>query len=578
MSLPKQLKKFFPFLSWPRPNLQTLQSEAMAGLTVGVMVIPQGVAYAQLAGMPLITGLYASFLPALAAVLFSASARLSVGPVALTSLLVSASLYPLAIPGSSEWIELAVWLALLSGALQIILGLVRFGWLMNLVNAPVLMAFTQGAAILIIASQLPSLLGLQGDVMRMFQNFSPLWSETAFGLGSLLALIAFKRWHPNFPGILLVVIATALISWLFNFESAGGRVVGLLPLGLPHFYVPSWPGLDHLSQLLMPTLIITLISFLETAASAKVDNERKGERWDQDQDLIGQGLAKLASGFSGAFATSSSFSRSALNLYAGAQTGWATLFSVIVVLLALLFFTPLLRPVPQAVLAAIVIVAVINLIKPRRFINLWRIARAEAIIALLTFVITIATTPNLYWGVLAGMLMAFSLFLYRRLHPRIIEASLHPDGTLRSRVRWGLPQIAAHTLVMRMDADLDFASAGEFERFITEYLSEHPKTYCVCILTQPITQVDATGVEVMIRIVDQLQLRSIQLMLVGMKLPVEQSLRAAGLLHERPLLAIYRTNAEALTALKSAADARSLSSTSTSTAELTPAPENSPPQ
>ena len=549
MHLSARLTRRLPFLRWPRPTAALLRNEAMAGLTVGLMVIPQGVAYAQLAGMPLITGIYASLLPALAAVLFSASARLSVGPVALTSLLIAAGLAPLATPGTAQWVDLAVWLALMSGLLQAALGLARFGWLLNLVNSPVLMAFTQAAAVLIITSQLPALLGFQGPWGQMLHAPAFDAGAAAFGLVSLALLWLARRWRPTFPSILVVVLAAAAVSGALGFEASGGKVIGLLPQGLPSLYIPTWPGAEALGQLVLPTLVVTLISFLETASSAKVDNQRKGERWDQDQDLIGQGLAKIVSGLSGSFATSSSFSRSALNLYAGAQTGWATIFSVAVVLLALLFFTPWLRHVPQAVLAAIVVVAVVGLLKPREFLRVWRISRVEGVIALLTLVITIAAAPALYWGVLAGVLMALSHFLYQNLHPRIIEAGLHPDGTLRDRHLWQLPPLAPHTLALRMDAALDFASAGAFERHVTEYLTEHPDTRQVCVLAQPINHIDVTGAEVFARVWAQLLQRDVTLRVSGLKLPAETVLRAAGLLAPDERLHLYRSDAELLAAL-----------------------------
>ena len=549
MHLSARLTRRLPFLRWPRPTAALLRNEAMAGLTVGLMVIPQGVAYAQLAGMPLITGIYASLLPALAAVLFSASARLSVGPVALTSLLIAAGLAPLATPGTAQWVDLAVWLALMSGLLQAALGLARFGWLLNLVNSPVLMAFTQAAAVLIITSQLPALLGFQGPWGQMLHAPAFDAGAAAFGLVSLALLWLARRWRPTFPSILVVVLAAAAVSGALGFEASGGKVIGLLPQGLPSLYIPTWPGAEALGQLVLPTLVVTLISFLETASSAKVDNQKKGERWDQDQDLIGQGLAKIVSGLSGSFATSSSFSRSALNLYAGAQTGWATIFSVAVVLLALLFFTPWLRHVPQAVLAAIVVVAVVGLLKPREFLRVWRISRVEGAIALLTFVITIAAAPALYWGVLAGVLMALSHFLYQNLHPRIIEAGLHPDGTLRDRHLWQLPPLAPHTLALRMDAALDFASAGAFERHVTEYLTEHPDTRQVCVLAQPINHIDVTGAEVFARVWAQLLQRDVTLRVSGLKLPAETVLRAAGLLAPDERLHLYRSDAELLAAL-----------------------------
>jgi len=543
-----RLHRLFPFLTWPRPRGELLRGEALAGLTVGLMVIPQGVAYAALAGMPLITGIYASMLPALVAVLFSASHRLSVGPTALSCLLIGASLTGLAEPGSARWIELAVWLALLSGLLQVALGFMRFGWLLNLVNAPVLMAFTQAAAVLIIGSQLPALLGF-GSWDRFLAQPRIDAASAAFGLGSLAVLMLARRWRPGFPTVLLVVVASSALSAWTGFAAAGGAVIGALPQGLPDLYAPSWPGWATLAQLLLPTLVITLVSFLETASSAKVDNERQGQRWDQDQDLIGQGLAKIASGLTGAFPTSSSFSRSALNLYAGARTGWATVVSVVMVLLALLLFTPLLRHVPQAVLAAIVLVAVLGLIKPREFTRLWSISRVETVTAGMTFAVTLLAAPRLYWGVLAGVLMALSHFLYQRLHPRIIEVGQHPDGSLRDRHLWHLRPLAPRTYALRMDAALDFATANAFERAIVEHLSTHPEVRHVCLFAQPINRIDATGVEVFLKLGAQLVQRSIVLHISGLKLPVEHLLRRAGALPDGPHLRMYRTDADCLLAL-----------------------------
>ncbi|MEK9801994.1 MAG: SulP family inorganic anion transporter, partial [Curvibacter sp.] len=208
-----RLHRLLPFLNWPRPTARLLRSEALAGLAVGLMVIPQGVAYAVLAGMPPVTGIYASILPALLAVLFSASTRLSVGPTALSCLLVSAGLTGLAQPGSAQWVQLAVWLALLSGLLQLLLGFMRFGWLLNLVNAPVLTAFTQAAALLIISSQLPDLLGLR-DWQQLATAGLQAWHlpSLAFGLGTLALLIAARRWRPTFPSVLLIVLAAAGLS------------------------------------------------------------------------------------------------------------------------------------------------------------------------------------------------------------------------------------------------------------------------------------------------------------------------------------------------------------------------------
>ena len=545
MQITDPWRKRLPFLSWPRPTSRILRNEALAGLTVGLMLVPQGIAYALLAGMPLVTGIYASLLPALIAVLFSASPRLSVGPTALSCLLISASLTGLAAPGSIEWMALAAWLAIFSGVLQIALGYLRSGWLLSLVNAPVLMAFTQGAAVLIIGSQLFSMLGWVGEWHNLFSEPALHVPSMAFGLGSYLILLLAKRWSKTFPSVLVVVVVAAMISQLSNFEGAGGRVIGDLPSQLPSIHWPQWPGIAVVSQLFLPTLMLTLVSFLETASSARVDSRGSGERWDREQDLIGHGLAKISSGLSGAFPTSTSFSRSALNRYAGAETGWSVIFSVLVVGLALLF-APLLHTVPMPVLAAVVIAAVQGLIAPLEFARLWRVSKVEAGIALTTFVVTVGAAPRLYWGVIAGVVMALSHFLYVRLHPRIIEVGLHADGSLRDRHLWNLPPLGPTTYALRMDEALDFATANDFERNITLYLEKHPGTRHVMLIAHPINRIDATGCETFGSLRGQLKNQGIALHLVGMKLPVEQLLLRAGHLEPGALLKMYRTETEAL--------------------------------
>ena len=401
---------------------------------------------------------------------------------------------------------------------------------------------------------MPPLLGF-AEWDTLFTQPHVHWPALAFGVASLVLLILARRWRPGFPTVLTVVVGSAAVSYAVGFEARGGAVIGTLPRGLPMPYLPDWPGWATLGALVVPTLVITLVSFLETASSAKVDNSQRGQRWDQDQDLIGQGLAKLASGFSGAFPTSSSFSRSALNLYAGAKTGWATVFSVGVVLLALLLLTPLLHHVPLAVLAAIVLVAVMGLIKPRSFTHLWKLSRVEAVIAAITFGVTVLAAPRLYWGVIAGVLMALSHFLYLRLHPRIIEVGLHPDGSLRDRHLWKLPPLAPHLYALRMDAALDFATAAGFERAVAEHVTAHPDTRHVMLIAHPINWIDATGAEAFGRLRQQLDDQRIELHLVGIKLPVENVLKLAGHLDESPRLHLYRTEAEALRATDALAQA-----------------------
>lgn len=524
-----------------------MRGEVAAALTVAVVMVPQSVAYASLAGMPLVAGLYATFLPMLAAVLFSASTRLSVGPSALSSVLVGASLIGLAEPGSGQWVALAVWLALLAGTLQLVVGGTGSAWVLNLVSSPVLTGFSQAAAVLIIASQLPRLLGLQGPLSSLLDGPRFDMEGMAYGLVSVALFELGKRRFPKVPMVLLVLAAAAALSAWTGYD-ARGSVVGRLPAGLPAPYWPGWPGLESLRDLVAPAFVLALVSSLEMAASAKIENQKEGRRWDANQDLIGQGMGKLVSGLSGSFPTSTSFSRSAITLYAGAKTGWATVAATVIVGVVLVALTPALYHVPSAALAAVVVAAVMGMIKPRVFRALWQVNRVEAVTAGVTVLVTVLSAPRIYWGVLTGVLVGLAHFLYLRLHPRIVEVGLHPDGSLRDRHLWGLAPLAPQAYALRMDAELDFASASALERALVEHLAAHPDTRHVCVFAQPINRIDATGVEVFGALRKLLQGRGITLHISGMKLPVERVLRKAGELQEGPQLRLYRTDAEALQA------------------------------
>ena len=542
----KSLQAWLPFLKWPRLSPEGFRNEWFAGFSVALLMVPQSVAYAALAGMPLVTGLYAALLPAVVGVLWGGSTRLSIGPSALTCVLISASLAGMAQPGSALWVELAIWLALLAGTLQLLMGLLRYGWLLNLISSPVMMGFTQAAGLLVMASQLPAITGWQpgGNIQA---------SDLAFGLGSLAALFAAKKWLPKWPSIMLVVAATAGISYAMGFAQQGGAVIGALPASLPTLSLPSLLPWSELGLLLGPALLIALVSFLEAASSAKTENQKEGTLWQENQDLIGQGMAKITSALCGSFATSTSFSRSAISLASGAKTGWAAIATATFVLLAV-YASPALFHVPRAVLAAIVILAVSSLIQPKAFVKLWQISRIEACTAGLTFAITLISTPRIYWGVLAGVLIGLSHFLHTRLHPRIIEVGLHDDGSLRDRHLWQLPPLAQNVFALRMDAELDFAAASSFEKYMTEKLRDLPGIQHVCLFAQPINRIDATGVETLQQLRKQLSQRHIQLHISGIKLPVENTLRKAGELEGQDGVRLYRTDTEAIVALRDLQD------------------------
>jgi SulP family sulfate permease len=493
--------------------------------------------------MPAITGIYAALLPALIALLFCRSQRLGVGPTALTSMLIAASLAPLARPASAEWVNLALWLALLSGLMQLAMGALRAGWLMNLIASPVMMAFTQASALLILWSQVPPLVGWVPPAPGepLWQGVH--WPALAMGAASLLLMWGLRRLAPRLPAILAAVVLAGLASWAMGFERLGGEVVGPVPSGFPGLSLPHWPGWTELGTLLVPAAVIALVSLLETASSARVDNQDKGLPWDQDQDLIGQGLAKISAAFCGTFATSTSFSRSALNLAAGAQTAWANLVCIVGVAFTLLLLTPLLAPVPQATLAAIVIITVVNLLKPSQWRALWRISPMEAGTAAVTFFVTLATAPRIYWGVVAGIVLTLSHLLYWRLHPRIIEVGLHPDGSLRDRHLWHLAPLGPRVMALRMDAPLDFSTAPAFEKGVLAAVSRAPGTRHFYLFAQPINRVDASGVEAFARVLADLRRNDVGVHLVGLKLPAQRLLQADPL---GDWLILHRTEAEAL--------------------------------
>lgn len=550
------LTRWFPFLAWPRLTWALARNEFPAGLTCSLMLLPQGVAYAALAGMPLVTGIYASLLPALIAVLWSASPRLGVGPTALTCLLISSSLTGMAEPGSAHWVALAAWMAIMAGVLQWLIGLLRGGWVLNLVTSPVLNGFTQAAGVLILLSQLPSLLGLRTSWHAVWQMPSIHHFDVhaaGFGLGGLAILLLSKKFLPRVPAAVLAVGICGLVSWAIDFSVRDdGVVVGHLPSGLPTLALPGHLTWDEFVHLLLPMMVVGLVSFLEVASSAQIEHRRAGTRWDENQDLMAQGMAKVACGLSGSFAISASFSRSAVALHAGARSGWATVFSIALVLAAVLWLTPLLYHVPKAVLAAVVVSAVVNLIQPRTLFALLRISRTEGTIAIATFGLTLATAPDLYGGVLAGVLMSLCLFLYHRLHPRIVEISEHPDGSLRSRQIWQLPHIAPDVMALRMDAGLDFASAPALERYLTDALAKFPQTRIVFLDAQPINRVDLTGIETFIRLRLLIAKHGAQWHISGLKLPVQQALERAQALQPGTDLHLHRTPAQAIAILRSA--------------------------
>lgn len=549
------IHRCFPFLRWERPTWSTATRDIWAGISVGLVLVPQALAYATLAGMPPHTGLYAAMLPSIVGLLWGSSALLAVGPVALTSILVFGSLSSMAAPESSQWVALAIWLALYSGLIQLLLGVFRMGSIANLVSQPVVKGFINAAAVIIILSQLPQLLGIkfapgQGLSPSHLVSFTSSTAITAsFGCTALLLLYLLKRYVPRWPGVLIVTILGIVASHLLGYAGQGGSVVGDLPDSLPSLSLP--PAISYAShrELWLGALIVAVVSFTEAMSSCRVIARKQQKRWDENQELIGQGLAKLASALCGAFPVSGSLSRSALNLYAGATSAWSSLVAALCVLLSVLLLTGFIRDLPYAVLAAMIMLPVFNLFDYAAFRRLYRISRDDAAVALVTFIVTLAFSPRLHFGVFAGVGLTMVTFLYRRAHPRIIEVALHGDGTLRDRTRFGLPALARDLLAVRIDSALNFLTAAALERFIVDKQTEGPTVRRVLLSASGINDIDASGVDVLESLVQTLHAQGAEIFLSAVKKQVWEVLDRASLITLFGPEHLFATDHEALIAL-----------------------------
>jgi sulfate permease, SulP family len=532
-------RRFFPVLEWwPLVNRQSLRDDLVAGVTVALVAIPQSLAYAQLCGVPAYYGLYATLIPVIVGALFGSSLLLSTGPVAMTSLLTAASIMPLAPYGTEQFYSYVILMALISGLFQIGLGLARMGVLLNFLSYPVLRGFINAAAIIIGLSQLPPMVGLSlknsqhflSDVLHVVEHLDTMHFESLlFGVGSLALMLLLKRFTPRLPGVLITVALATFISYAIGFDKLGGRIVGDIPAGLPALSLPplEW---NATIQMLSTAFVIALISFMEAMSSCKIIAIKTRRPWDENQELIGQGLAKVAAAFSHAMPVSGSFSRSALNLASNARTGMSSIFTALSVLLTLLFFTPLLHDLPKPVLAAIIMSAVGGLINFKTIKDAWIINRQDGVAAVVTFVATLAFAPNIQNGILTGILLSLTLFLFRSMKPRIVLLGLDADGTLKNAERFNLPRLHAKVTAIRFDGQLYFANVSYFEESVLYLVSNDPALKYIVVVSSAINGLDASGVEMLTHLIDRLRQNGIALVFCGLKAPVQDVMARSGLL------------------------------------------------
>lgn len=682
--------RFFPFLGWAREiNRQTLRTDLVAGLTVALVLIPQSMAYAQLASLPAYYGLYAAFLPPMIAALFGSSRQLATGPVAVVSLLTAAALEPLATAGSEAYIAYAVLLAFVVGIFQLLLGLLRLGLVINFLSHPVVNGFTNAAAIIIATSQLSKLFGVYVDTADL--HYETLWRVIVAAVHYThwptlaLALLAFaimyglKMVNPRIPYVLVAVAITATISWATGFEHdervpiaqvrseevrqaiedfnntiaaietaseeraqlgyrlidaaqrfgkqsaeyfglthrqdllnltlghlkeqashlraqfrsmhfrgvrqgdqlgfyldvhapagadgrhwrlkvgnarlntdslefiGGGAVVGRVPRGLPEIKAPDM-DIKTMLRLLPMAVIISLLGFMEAISIAKAMALRTGQRLDVNQELIGQGLANIVGAFTRSYPVSGSFSRSALNAAAGAVTGLSNVLTSLVVAVTLIYLTPLLYHIPQSVLAAVIMSAVIGLLNIKGFIHAYRAQRYDGIIAVISFVATLAFAPHLDRGIMIGVLLSIGHYLYRNTKPRLARLSLHPDQSLRDAERHGLRE-CVHIGVIQFEGPLFFANSSYLENQITDRLETMPELRHIHLVGNSVSEMDASGEATLSLLVDRLAERGIGISLSGLTDNVLDTMRRTHLYEKIGAKNIFPTRLLAIQAI-----------------------------
>ncbi|MCL4295295.1 MAG: solute carrier family 26 protein [Anaerolineae bacterium] len=546
------LSRFLPFLDWlvhyQRANLV---GDLMAGIIVAIMLVPQGMAYALLAGLPPQVGLYASIAPLIIYGLLGTSRTLAVGPVAIVSLLVVSGVSPLAEPGSATYIQLVLTLALLVGLIQVVMGLVRLGFLVNFLSHPVLSGFTSAAAIVIGFSQFKHLLGV--SIPQTEQLYELLFHlaqrlggsnpvTVSIGLGSVGVLLYFKyglgkqlkRWAVSerlivpltrSAPLVVVLLGTGLVWALSLHEQANVKIVAEVPAGLPGLTLPL---LDpQVWQLLLPTaLAISFVGYMESISVAKSLASKRRQKIDADQELIALGAANLGATLTGGYPVTGGFSRSVVNFAAGANTGLASLITAALIALTVIFLTPLFYFLPQAVLAAIIIVAVVGLIDLATLRHVWHYNKADAASLIVTFLTVLALGVEVGIGV--GVAVTILLFLWRTSRPHVaVVGRLGQSETYRNILRHPV-KTCPHVVAMRVDESLYFANTKFLEDCVLGIIAERPEVKHLVLSGIAINFIDASALETLAALVEELRSAGVEFHLAEIKGPVMDRLKAIG--------------------------------------------------
>lgn len=534
------LHRFLPFLIWFKGyQISTFRSDALAGVTVAVVLIPQSMAYAMLAGMPPVYGLYAAAVTPFIGALWGSLRQLATGPIAIMSLLVLTTLTPIADPGSDQFVKLAFLLSFMVGVLYILIGLFRLGMVMFFISHSAVKGFTSAAALIIIATQLPHFLGISVSrheyifprLVEIIKGLPAVHIPTfVVGLLAFVIIFGVQKIRANLPAGLIAIVGATIVITVFELHLKGIAIIGAIPRGLPHLIVPPL-DFDTISSLLGPAVVIALASFAETYSVGKAISSQTKQKVDVDQEFIGQGLANFIGSFFQSYPVSGSFSRTAINFATGAKTGISSVIASLSVVLALLFLTPLFTYIPKAALAALVISAVLMLFHPKEVFALWKMNRHDGIVAVTVFVIALITKPD--YALLIGVMISLMFFLWKTMHPRIVRVTKDPE--LKMFVNADLyekpscPQI----LQLRSENAIYFANAEYTIEHLLGRLDEQTTPIRYLLLDfQAVGFIDITGIDELRVLLDEVKERGARLAFTGVHLPVKQIFESSGFLKE----------------------------------------------
>lgn len=519
------------------PKSDFLKSDLIAGITVALVLIPQSLAYAQLAGLPAQFGLYASLLPPVIAAFFGSSKQLATGPVAVLSLMTAAALSPHYTLESNEYVLAAIFIALCLGLMQLFFGITKLGGLISFLSHPVIYGFTNAAAIIIATTQLSKFFGVEvakyehqyETVIAVFQsalkNTEPI--TLLLGLWSVYAMYTFRKINKKLPAVLITVVGATLLSMVINFK---GALIGEVPVGLPKFMIPS-VDLQLLSSLLPTILTMSIIGFTESISVAQAVAVKTKEAINPNKELVGQGISNIIGSFFQSYPVSGSFSRTAVNFQAGARSAFSSFFTCVLVFITLLFLTKFLYFIPQVVLAAVIIFSVMGLLDIRKIKHIWYTNPYDGIAAILTFFGTLYFAPHLEKGILLGVIFSIGHYLYRSMHPHVVFLSKYRDGALHNVNRFKMER-CKNIAVVRLDAPLFFANSAYFENEIINDLAANKDISSVLIIATGINLVDATGEEMIKSLLFSLKTAKKTLYISDVKNQVFEVLKKTGLYAE----------------------------------------------